>query len=95
MSVSRLKNTRLLCYVPAGAGDDKLLVWDAMPGFFIGSETIELSYNTATSKFYWNYLHFPIYSDDGNISTKRLILEGADVPETAINSIMLYFLVLL
>lgn len=75
-------------YTKVNPGDDSILVYDAMPGFFIGSETIELSYNTATSKFYWNYLHFPIYSSGGVISTQRVILENAADPTLAVSSIM-------
>ena len=75
-------------YSPLAPGDDNILVYDAMPGFFIGSETVELSYNLATSKFYWNYLHFPIYSSDGFISTQRIIIDNGANPASAISSIM-------
>jgi len=42
--------------------------------FFIGSNLIELQFSSDLNKFYWNFLHFPIYSKDtGNpIITKIL-----------------------
>lgn len=38
--------------------------------FFIGSNQVELSYNTQTNKFFWNFLHFPIYNTSGVICSR-------------------------
>ena len=38
--------------------------------FFIGTNQVELSYNTTTNKFFWNFLHFPIYTKSGEIATR-------------------------
>lgn len=48
------------------------------PQYFIGSEQIELAYNAESGKFFWNYLHFPVYSNStGQVSTRLLeILAG-------------------
>ena len=42
----------------------------ANAGFFIGSNQVQLSYNTQTNKFFWNFLHFPIYNTSGVICSR-------------------------
>jgi len=38
--------------------------------FFIGTNQIELQFNTNTNKFFWNFLHFPVFTTGGEISTR-------------------------
>ena len=38
--------------------------------FFIGSNQVQLSYNTTNGKFFFNFLHFPVYNNSGNICTR-------------------------
>jgi len=38
--------------------------------YLIGTNLVELQYSSETDSFYWNYLHFPIYTDDGTIVTQ-------------------------
>ena len=42
--------------------------------YFIGSNLMELQFSTDLNKFYWNFLHFPIYStDSGNPIVTKII----------------------
>jgi len=42
--------------------------------YFIGTNTIELAYSSDLNKFYWNFLHFPIYStQNGNPIVTRVV----------------------
>ena len=54
--------------------------------YFIGSNLIELQFSTDLNKFYWNFLHFPIYStDSGNPIVTKIIptVSGTNVdPDT-------------
>lgn len=38
--------------------------------FFVGSNQVQLSFNTITNKFFWNFLHFPVYKNSGTICTR-------------------------
>lgn len=38
--------------------------------FFIGTNQVELLFNTTTNRFYWNFLHFPVYTTTGVVSTR-------------------------
>ena len=59
-------------YVPTAATPN-VLAYHINPGFWIGTETLELSYDSGNNKFYWNFLHFPIYDNlAGQISTRRI-----------------------
>ena len=40
--------------------------------FFIGTNQIELSYNSVTGKFFFNFMHFPVYTQSGEISTRLI-----------------------
>ena len=45
--------------------------------FFVGSNQVQLSFNTITNKFFWNFLHFPVYNNSGTICTRII---GTQVP---------------
>ncbi len=52
--------------------------------FLIGTNLVELQYSSETNKYYWNYLHFPIYDEtqgNGNpIITKITRAGGSNDP---------------
>ena len=42
--------------------------------FFLGTNLMELQFSTDLNKFYWNFLHFPIYSTDpGNPIVTKIV----------------------
>jgi hypothetical protein len=44
--------------------------------FFVGSNQVQLSFNTITGKFFWNFLHFPVYNRSGTICTRIIGTEN-------------------
>jgi len=46
------------------------------PNFFLGASEIALSFNQTSSRFQWDYMHMPIYSDGGDICVRYLPAPG-------------------
>lgn len=40
--------------------------------FFVGTNQIQLSYNSTSGKFFFNFMHFPVYTTSGIISTRLI-----------------------
>ena len=47
---------------------------------FIGTNQIELAYSTDSNKFFWKYIHFPIYDANGNTIIQFIENNGAGTP---------------
>ncbi len=47
---------------------------------FIGTNQIELAYSTDSNKFFWKYIHFPIYDANGNPIIQFVENNGAGNP---------------
>tara|TARA_R110000782_G_scaffold22784_2_gene60078 strand:+ start:3885 stop:5747 length:1863 start_codon:yes stop_codon:yes gene_type:complete len=65
----------------SGLGSSGLGLSDMRTGvlndnFFVGSNQVQLSFNTITNKFFWNFLHFPVYNRSGTICTRIIGTEN-------------------
>ena len=47
--------------------------------YFIGTNRTELAYSDTDNKFYWNFLHFPIYSTSGAVVTQLTKTGGTTI----------------
>ena len=53
------------------------------PNYFVGSNEISMSFNESTSKFQWDYMHMPVYSNAGDICVRFIEIPDLDTPTVA------------